>query len=68
MRLATLALVLPLATPAAAQEPEPDTTDWHRYLPLEVGNAWQYRVEQVVFPFTYVSYTAAEILDMTCPG
>src|SRR5690606_33398442 len=24
-------------------DPEPDTTDWHRYFPLEIGNAWQYR-------------------------
>ncbi|MEP0546643.1 MAG: T9SS type A sorting domain-containing protein [Rhodothermales bacterium] len=26
----------------------PDTTDWRRYLPLEVGNAWQYRVRPPV--------------------
>lgn len=26
----------------------PDTTDWRRYLPLEVGNAWQYHVDPPV--------------------
>jgi hypothetical protein len=26
----------------------PDTTDWRRYLPLEVGNAWQYHVDRPI--------------------
>ncbi len=26
---------------AAAQEPQPDTTDWHTYFPLAVGPAWE---------------------------
>jgi hypothetical protein len=40
MRHSALALALVFAAPAAAQEP--DTTDWHLYSPLEVGNEWQY--------------------------
>jgi hypothetical protein len=43
MRLAVFAVVLLLAAPAFAQEePQPDTTDWHSYYPLAVGNEWQY--------------------------
>ena len=46
------ALVLFLLAPAALAQPcDPaqtgeacaDTTDWHRYFPLEVGNVWHYR-------------------------
>jgi hypothetical protein len=50
MRTATTLLLVFLALPALAQpcdpaatdEVCPDTTDWHRYFPLEVGNQWQY--------------------------
>ena len=51
MRRAVFAVALLLAVPASAQEePEPDTTDWHRYYPLEVGNEWQhYRYHLGVF-------------------
>lgn len=28
--------------PAVTDEVCPDTTDWHRYFPLDVGNVWQY--------------------------
>ena len=52
MRYAT-ALLLPLAfaaplaaqpcDPSQADEVCPDTTDWHRYFPLGIGNQWQYR-------------------------
>ena len=54
MRLPLLPLVLLfLAAPLTAQPcdpaqtPEvcPDTTDWRRYFPLEVGNAWQYECD-----------------------
>ena len=44
MRPALLVLALlgaVAAAPSAAQEP--DTTDWHHYLPLAIGNEWQYR-------------------------
>ncbi len=31
----------------------PDTTDWHRYLPLAVGNEWQYReavdIDEIIY-------------------
>lgn len=56
--LLLLLLLVALAPPASAQEqarcstggslsPDsavaPDTTDWRRYFPLAVGNAWEYR-------------------------
>lgn len=28
----------------------PDTTNWQRYFPLEVGNRWQYRVDRFIEP------------------
>lgn len=55
MRYIPFLLALSLAPAALAQpcdpshtgdgEVCPDTTDWRRYLPLEMGNAWQYRYE-----------------------
>jgi hypothetical protein len=50
MRIVTALLLVFLALPALAQpcdpaatdEVCPDTTDWHRYFPLEAGNQWQY--------------------------
>ncbi|QXD13817.1 T9SS type A sorting domain-containing protein [Rhodocaloribacter litoris] len=43
MRIVSLVLALFVAgvAPARAQ-PIPDTLDWHRYYPLEVGNIWVY--------------------------
>lgn len=45
------------AMPAAAiAQVVPDTTDWHQYFPLEVGNRWQFQPtqnDQVVDPFGY---------------
>lgn len=39
-----LAAPLGITPPASKQDggPTPDTTDWRRYFPLEVGNRWQY--------------------------
>lgn len=31
-----------------AQDPIPDTLDWRRYFPLEVGNEWQYEEREAV--------------------
>lgn len=45
-----LSLLLASAGPAGAQGPEPDTTDWRTYFPLEVGNAWQYLGQESVPP------------------
>ncbi len=43
MRYSCLILACCLAGgSAAAQNPIPDTTDWHTYLPLEIGNSWQF--------------------------
>jgi hypothetical protein len=42
--LALAASALLAATPSHAQTPTPDTLDWSGYLPLEVGNHWQYEV------------------------
>ncbi|NNF57573.1 MAG: hypothetical protein HKN04_04960 [Rhodothermaceae bacterium] len=43
MHRAVFSVVLLLAAPAFAQEePQPDTTDWHSYYPLAVGNEWQF--------------------------
>lgn len=48
MRILTITLFL-MALPALAQTP--DTTDAHRYLPLAVGNVWEYeRWEDVCEP------------------
>ena len=43
----------------------PDTTDWRRYLPLEVGNQWQYHVDRFIetdFDFGY-EVTGEEVID-----
>ncbi len=64
MRFLLLAAAL-LAVPALAQEPVPDSVDWHRYAPLAVGNAWQYAVDTQVHPTLPVyetSYHAVEIV------
>ena len=45
---AALLLLAPATAPALAQT-TPDTTDWHRYAPLRVGNVWQY-YEQIEYP------------------
>ncbi|MCH7976685.1 MAG: T9SS type A sorting domain-containing protein [Bacteroidetes bacterium] len=37
-----------------AQSTPPDTLDWHRYYPLEVGNIWEY--EEAEDPFDYTRY------------
>ena len=43
MRYSCLILACCLAGgSAAAPNPIPDTTDWHTYLPLEIGNSWQF--------------------------
>lgn len=47
MRFAIL-LYAVVSVSAFAQDPVPDTTDWHSYFPLEVGNEWQYRVDNVI--------------------
>jgi hypothetical protein len=60
MRPALYALALLAATPVLAQEP--DTTDWHRYIPLAVGNSWQYDYEE--YPGLH-HYTAFEIIGDT---
>jgi hypothetical protein len=60
MRAPLAVITLLLALPALAQEP--DSTDWHRYAPLAVGNEWQYRVLTEFFPHTSVSYTVAVVL------
>ncbi|HYE95511.1 MAG TPA: T9SS type A sorting domain-containing protein [Rubricoccaceae bacterium] len=38
-------VLLALAAAPVLAQPEPDTTDWHRYAPLRVGDAWQYHEE-----------------------
>ena len=52
MRLVTTFILSLLLAPAALAQPCdpantsescPDTTDWRRYMPLAVGNAWQFR-------------------------
>lgn len=45
--LARILLLLALSAPglALAQFEEPDTLGWRGYLPLAVGNVWQYEVE-----------------------
>ena len=49
MRRAILLFVVLSAT-AAAQNPVPDTTDWHRYIPLEIGNEWHYAIDIELYP------------------
>ncbi len=49
MRRAILLFVVLSAT-AAAQDSMPDTTDWHRYIPLETGNEWHYTVRTQIYP------------------
>ena len=58
MRLALLLFVV-ASVSAGAQDPVPDTTDWHRYYPLEVGNAWHYRTtySPPVWPSYVYSHT-----------
>lgn len=53
VRIAFLAvLVSGLSDSAMTQDgPLPDTLDWRRYFPLEVGNQWQYRNQD--FDFIY---------------
>lgn len=41
-------LLLLAALPARAQIATPDTLDWRGYVPLEIGNHWQYEVENLV--------------------
>ncbi len=56
MRFAILLCAI-VSVSAFAQEP--DTTDWHRYIPLELGNEWHYR-------WTYITGSnppQAEIYD-----
>lgn len=73
MRLATiLALVLlPLTAlsqpcdPAQTTDVCPDTTDWRRYFPLEVGNSWQYRETVSEASVTHWSW---RIIDQTQLG
>jgi hypothetical protein len=61
MRSVAFALAFLAATPALAQEP--DTTDWHRYVPLAVGNAWQHQVERGTLPYPIETYfVVAEIV------
>ncbi len=43
-------LFVVLSATAAAQDPVPDTTDWHRYIPLEIGNEWHYSVDTRLHP------------------
>src|SRR6056297_1731310 len=65
MRTATAFLLVFLALPALAQpcdpaqtdEVCPDTTDWHRYFPLDVGNQWQYYQPPFEEPETHWSWT-----------
>lgn len=52
MRAIPIVLLLSLSAPALAQTP--DTTDAARYLPLEVGNVWEYEqwIEECpIFPY-----------------
>lgn len=46
-----LILMLGVAMPAFAQGdgPVPDTLDWHGYMPLAIGNQWQYDWEEYGF-------------------
>ena len=39
---------------ASGQSPPPDTLDWHRYYPLDVGNIWEYN--EAEDPFEYTRY------------
>lgn len=44
---------------------EPDTTDWHRYVPFEVGNEWQFSVDILQdepIPVYETEYHSYEIL------
>ncbi len=62
MRFAILLFAL-FSVSAFAQDPIPDTTDWHSYFPLEVGNEWQYRAQfhPPVYPgWTFSNYIVAD--------
>lgn len=74
MRYATaLLLSLAFAAPLAAQpcnpsqtdEVCPDTTDWHRYFPLDIGNRWQYVRELEMGEDSYygIEVVGAEMFD-----
>ena len=54
--LAPAALAQP-CDPANTSEPCPDTTAAHRYLPLDVGNQWQYRDNFYDEPIAHWSWT-----------
>lgn len=38
-----IALLRDLQALRSGDDPVPDTTDWRRYFPLDIGNQWQYR-------------------------
>ena len=50
----TVLLLWPAGNIVLAQSTPPDTLDWHRYYPLEVGNIWEY--EEAEDPFDYTRY------------
>ena len=50
----TVLLLWPAGNIALAQSPPPDTLDWHRYYPLDVGNIWEYNEAEQ--PFEYTRY------------
>lgn len=55
-----LALLAALSASTMAAQ-EPDTTDWHRYFPLEVGNEWHYLVDNGIFgPNERISWEVVE--------
>lgn len=63
MRPLLYALACLAATPALAQEPQPDTTNWRDYYPLAIGNAWHYRQEFDNYPLPpIISYYSEEIV------
>lgn len=67
MRLALLLFVV-VSVSAGAQDPIPDTTDWHRYIPLKIGNEWHYAVDIEVYPGLPIyerSYSSREVVGDT---
>ena len=44
MRLATLLFIAAAFAPSVRAQVDPDTTTAWRYMPLEIGNRWEYRV------------------------
>ena len=36
-----------------AQDVMPDTLDWQRYFPLEIGNQWQYQIDRFLEPSSF---------------